>query len=151
MTTFRPAIADDLAQLDIRPEQPFAVAGRDQMVEHFERLGDAWTFSEDGEPFMVAGLIQAWPGRGIAWAVVGAHRTWGGMMRAGAELMNLMEWELSHRFHRIEAYADCFPLDWWVACDWFLQRLGFHREGVLSRYTQDGRDQCIYARVRHDG
>lgn len=151
MIDARVADADDLFQLDIRPEQPSALAHRRHMAEQFERLGESWTFTAGGRVLVVAGLMQMWPGRALAWSVVADHRPWREMMAVGAEMRRLLAHYLGHRYHRIEAYADAEPLEWWLTCDWWLRRLGFNEEGRLSRFTQDGRDQMVYARVRHDG
>lgn len=104
---------------------------------------EAYTALVDGEPVAIAGLIEMWPGRAIAWSFVGANA--GPHMvritRAVERFLGLCE----HR--RIEAYVD--PN--FEAGHRWMRLLGFDREtpGVMRAFTPDGRDQVLYARVNH--
>jgi hypothetical protein len=121
------------------------------MARAIENLPESRTFFHAGRPIVIAGLVEQWPGRAVAWTVVSEHRQFQAMALVAGQLEQIVQELLSTRYHRIEAYADTQPLAWWRGADWWLRKMKFNREGVLSRFTEDGRDQAIYARVRHDG
>lgn len=152
MVTVRPATAADVLTIEVRGQQDRGPDAQSYVAENFDRLGDAWTFvRETGELLIVCGVMTVWPGRGMAWSMVAEDRPWQDMMEAGGILNQMLENRLKSDYHRIESYADCEPASFYKACDWWLNKLGFHFEGYLEQFTQDGRGQYIYSRTRSDG
>lgn len=91
------------------------------------------------EPIASAGIIQLWPGRAYAWAYIGekAARHWKTVHRAVVEALDGARWR------RIEMAVDVRDpgAKRWAA------HLGFDFEGVARKWTTDGRDVEIWARV----
>jgi hypothetical protein len=57
-----------LALLSVQSAQ---LAGIDQFKDSpIEAFGQAWTAIENGVPIACAGIVQIWPGRGYAWALL---------------------------------------------------------------------------------
>lgn len=91
------------------------------------------------EPIASAGVIQLWPGRAYAWAYIGeqAARHWKTVHRAVSAALDGAKWR------RIEMAVDVRDpgAKRWAA------HLGFDFEGVARKWTTDGRDVEIWARV----
>ena len=107
---------------------------------HVERLGAAWTVLSEDQPIACAGVLEIWPDRGLAWALVGedAGREFIALHRAVSNYLKQAPWK------RVEAYVDAKFINGhrWVRI------LGFDREGYLSAFMQDGTDMVLYSRVR---
>lgn len=135
---FRP---DHLKELPLQLAQAHlsaTVAGKEYAAAL--SLGEAYAALIEGRPVACAGLVEMWPGRAIAWALLsrdaGPHFL--KIHRAVARMLDLCP------CHRVEAYADAgFP----AASRW-LETLGFAREGVMRAFTADRRDCFLYARIR---
>lgn len=106
-------------------------------------LGDAWTgVSEGGVLLGCAGLVQMWPGRSHAWALLSVD--------AAAHMLAITR-EIRSRLaatpsRRIEMTADAeFP----EAQRWAVM-LGFTLETPtpMRAYLPGGRDAYLYARVK---
>ncbi len=91
------------------------------------------------EPIASAGVIELWPGRAYAWAYIGeqAARHWKTVHRAVHAALDGARWR------RIEMAVDVRDpgAKRWAA------HLGFDFEGVARKWTTDGRDVEIWARV----
>lgn len=91
------------------------------------------------EPIASAGVIELWPGRAYAWAYIGeqAARHWKAVHRAVNAALDGARWR------RIEMAVDVRDpgAKRWAA------HLGFDFEGVAKKWTTDGRDVEIWARV----
>ena len=91
------------------------------------------------EPIASAGVIELWPGRAYAWAYIGeqAARHWKTVHRAVNAALDGARWR------RIEMAVDVRDpgAKRWAA------HLGFDFEGVARKWTTDGRDVEIWARV----
>lgn len=99
-----------------------------------------WTLVEDGVVLGCGGLVECWENRAQAWTLISepllerfrtAHR----MVRA-----KLAE----APWRRIEMDVDT---EHKAAIAW-AEHLGFVAEGVRRKYTVDGRDMILFARVR---
>jgi hypothetical protein len=104
--------------------------------------GHAWTGIVDGKPIGCAGVLEVWPGRGYAWALLdqecGPHLL--AITRAvRAKLMAVP-------FKRIEMAVDA---DFENARRW-ARMLGFVQETPkpMRAYTPDGRAAYLYALVK---
>ena len=91
------------------------------------------------EPIASAGVIELWPGRAYAWAYIGeqAARHWKTVHRAVNAALDASRWR------RVEMAVDVRDpgAKRWAA------HLGFKFEGVARKWTTDGRDDEIWARV----
>lgn len=98
----------------------------------------AWTAVHDGVPLCCGGLIEVWPGRAYAWALldrdVGPH-----MLALTREIRSLLA---AAPFRRIEmAVKEHFePGRRWA------ELLGFRLEVLAMRYMPDGGNALIYVR-----
>lgn len=104
-----------------------------------ECTGLAHTAMLDGEPIAAAGIIELWPGRAYAWAYIGeqAQWHWKTVHRAVGAALNGARWR------RVEMAVDVRDpgAKRWAA------HLGFTFEGVARKWTTDGRDVELWARV----
>lgn len=134
---------EHLKALKLQPAQAFC--GSQITAEVLEGLQDveAYTALIDGEPIAIAGLIELWPGRAMAWSFLGEKA--GPHMLALTRVIGRFLKMCEHA--RIEAYVD--PT--FEAGHRWMELLGFEREtpGAMRRFTPDGRDQTLYARVKH--
>jgi len=102
---------------------------------------DAYTALEGDEVLACAGTIEAAPGRAIAWAYISQHvgSRMMGVTKAVKRFLDMAE------YRRIEMDVDC---DFAQAHRW-ARMLGFEMECERRRkYSPDGRDCALYARIR---
>ncbi len=101
--------------------------------------GPAYSAVDGDAVFACAGLIPQWEGRAVAWALIAAEagRSMIGIHKAVGRAMRL------HAYRRIETAV---ASDFEQGHRW-ARMLGFEREGLMKRYTPDGRDCHLYARV----
>jgi len=136
---FQPAHLDALAQapaaamLQARPEIHGALAAS----------GLNWTAVDGHRVIMSAGIVPVWPGRALAWAMVGAvpRRRWPAIT---ARVGQAIEEGHAAGYRRIEATV----LHGFTAGHRWLQRLGFELRCFLPAYDTEGRDHWLYDRVR---
>lgn len=102
--------------------------------------GHAFTALDDRGPIACAGVYELWPGRALAWGLIGASagRHFVGIHRAVLGFLTAAPWR------RVEASVDC---DFQAGQRW-IRLLGFSYEGTMRAYTPDGRDQDLFARVK---
>lgn len=104
--------------------------------------GDARTALLDGRPIACAGVIELWPGRGYAWALLdrssGRHML--PITRAVRGFLDSAPWR------RVEMAVDAKFL---AGCRW-ADLLGFVREtpAPMRAFAPNGADCFLYARVR---
>ena len=96
-----------------------------------------------GQVVACGGLAECWPGRQLAWMLVGERvhpGEWG-------EILEETRRGLDHAFdagaRRIEALVD---VEHEAGINW-IRRLGFTVEGLMRAYSPAGRDCLIYARL----
>jgi hypothetical protein len=108
-------------------------------AEYDAAKGPAMTLERHGaHGFAViacAGLAEIWPGRFMAWALLGRLT-----LREFALIRQACVRVLDATPGRVEATA-AFP-----AAEAFLVKVGFEKEGVMRAYWQ-GRDYALFARV----
>jgi RimJ/RimL family protein N-acetyltransferase len=89
-----------------------------------------------------AGILFQWPGRGVAWTLLGEIRRaeWVAVARRMESML-----QSAHRTgtRRIEAAADAE----FAAGNRLLRMLGFQPEGRMRAYSPEGRDHILYARI----
>lgn len=112
-------------------------------LEHGKQIADchgiARTALMDDEPLACAGMIELWQGRAYAWAYIAEHAKhhFKAVHRAVTEALSQAPWR------RIEMAVDVRDpgAKRWAA------HLGFEFEGIARKWTTDGRDVEIWARV----
>lgn len=102
--------------------------------------GPAYSLVDGDAVFATAGLIPQWENRAHAWALISAE--------VGPHMYLLHKAVLRtftlHNFKRIETAVDC---NFKQGHRW-MELLGFEREGCMRKYTPDGRDCDLYARIQ---
>jgi len=130
----------DLMNLELQPTQAHM---RDTMTPQYCRDllagGDSFCATVDGYPIACIGLIHHWATRKYVWAFLSpsAGRYMLALTRAVAQ------WLKYHGAGRIETAVDCRnakDIRW-------AEHLGFVREGTMRKWTPDGCDVYLYARI----
>lgn len=101
----------------------------------------SYTALTAGQPIACGGVVELWPGRAEAWAVLGdtCRKDFVALHNAARRLLDFVE------VRRIEAVVAVG----FVAGHRWLQALGFRMEAPrMLRYGWDGLDYSLYARVR---
>ncbi|KVE27256.1 GNAT family acetyltransferase [Burkholderia singularis] len=135
-------VPEHILSIGLQPAQAH-VAGvlTHAYAEHLCSLpGVGWALVENGVTLGCGGIVEIWENRAQAWTLISpelllrfrlAHR----MVR---DVLNDAPWR------RIEMDVDaehCAGISW-------ARRLGFIEEGVRRKYTVDGRDVILFARVK---
>lgn len=131
---------EHLKRLRVQPAQQSCLAYLTEELLADAVHMDAYTALVDGAPVAVAGLMDFWPGRAMAWSYIGEGAGLH-MVRLTRAIRNFLD---GQEIRRIEAYVD--P-DFEAGLRW-IELLGFTREGRLRAFMPDGRDTVIFARVR---
>lgn len=133
--------AEHLALLELQDAQLSlsGVISEPGYAQSIAKAGQAFTALDGQTVILCAGLIEAWQGRAIAWALVSKHagRHFFSIHRAVDGFLKQTE------YRRIEATVQAdFPQAWrWI------QMLGFKHEGLMRCYAPDGSDHHLFARV----
>lgn len=112
-------------------------------LEHGRQITSAPGLSQtamlDGQPIACAGVIELWTGRAYAWAYLGeqAAGRFKAVHRAVGAVLALNRWR------RVEMAVDVRD----PGAKRWAHHLGFDFEGVARKWTTDGRDVEIWARV----
>ena len=138
IVTFQP---EHLARIRLQATQ--ATAQALMTIEHGQQIkaspGYAQAAILDGEPIAAAGVIELWPGRAYAWAYIGekAREHFKTIHRA---VHNALD---RNRCRRVEMAVDVRD----PGAKRWAHHLGFDYEGTARKWTIDGRDVEIWARV----
>lgn len=101
-----------------------------------------WTGMVDGNVVGIGGIQEMWPGRGLAWALMSPAINPREFVRITNKVRLVLEQAHRETFRRIEASVD-------VGFDnghrW-ARLLGFESEGLLRKFSPEGRDHIGYAR-----
>lgn len=102
--------------------------------------GVAWAVLLDGEPIACGGIAEAWRDRAIAWSMItpAVFDHFRLLHRCVLSVLDEAPWA------RIEMDVRA---DHASGCRW-AEHLGFEREGVRRRFTPDGGDMVLYAKVK---
>lgn len=130
--------------LAVRPQAAQKIVSGEVTPEYAAHLaslkGVGWAIVEDNVVFACGGIVEKWPGSGQSWAIFSdavlqrfrpVHRLVTGVLRDAP-------------WTRIEMDVDAEH----VAGIAWAERLGFVNEGLRRKYTVDGRDVYLFARVR---
>ena len=128
--------------INLQPAQQFALGllTPEYASQIVEQRGVGWTAMHEGRPIACAGIVEAWEGRGLAWALFSeqALRHFTSIHRAARNVLADAPWR------RIEMTVDATHEQ---GIRW-AQRLGFEQEGLMRSYTRDGRDCYLFARLK---
>lgn len=104
-------------------------------------LGEAWAVLADDEVIAVAGVTEAWEGRGIAWSLLSesAGRHMVSLTRAVRRYLDGL------KYRRLEMYVDA---QFSAGCRW-AGLLGFERETPkpMRSFTPNGNAAYLYGRI----
>ena len=138
-----PYRAEHLLELVLQPAQAWlAPIVTDEYRAALERAGPAFTALDGGRVVGCAGIIEHWPGRGVAWAMLAADIGPGfvALHRAARRYLDLkaprrLEIAVERRFAAGRRWA---------------LLLGFERETPkgMRGYGPDGATYDLYARIR---
>ena len=131
-----PFAHEHLAQINVQPAQRAGYEAASPLLN-----GPAYTALVDGKPVACAGVVEMWPQRGYAWALLDRD--------AGRHLLTLTR-EIRARldglgFRRIEIAVDAG----FAAGVRWARMLGFTCEtpSPMRAFTPEGRDCYLFARV----
>lgn len=128
--------ADHLAQIRPQAAQSFEAAVQGLAVPP----GDGWAAVVAGQTVAAAGLIELWPGRAYAWALLdrdaGQHMV--GIVRAIRSRLD------AACLRRIEMAVDAE----FKPGARFAELLGFHLESRARAYFPNGGEGLVYVRIR---
>lgn len=136
-----PFKAEHLDMIDLQDHQ----AGFSQQIADksygvsLERGSDSFTFVDDLKIIACCGIVTQWENRAVAWALMSrdAGKCMRGIVRAIDNYLKLK------RIRRVEAFTTC---DFKPGVR-MLQILGFRCEGMAEKYTPDGHDCYLFARL----
>ena len=139
-----------IKEIELRDNEKAGLASLPNFLDicrAYEMAGNAWTlFSPEGI-VCIAGVFPTWPGVGTAWSFTSElvkkyplsyFKATKKMMEAIADDMGL------HRIQTVTRAEDETASRW--AC-----HLGFELEGTMKRYSPDGKDCLMFARVINHG
>jgi hypothetical protein len=140
-----PMVPSHLHHMSIKDgELPFAKAvSIDTMLEMQSRLGLAVTALVHGKPVAMFGCVMIWTGVGEMWSIISddARRYPKQLTIVAKEFSDIVVQSLSlHRLQLTVRSDEPRALRW-------AEFLGFKTEGLLSKYSPDGVDTYILARV----
>ena len=107
----------------------------------------AWTALDGDTVVVCAGIVEAWQGRGIAWALLSRHLSPISFRRIHRWVKRALDDAHVRGLWRIETTID--P-DFDNAVRW-AAALGFRYEGHMRMYGPDKRDHLLVARIRESG
>lgn len=92
-----------------------------------------------------AGILHQWPGRALAWAIIGEARPleWSAIVKRMSLVIGAAE---RAGLRRLEAQADAAFIP---GCR-LLEMLSFKREALMRRFSPAGRDCWLYARLAEE-
>lgn len=142
-----PMVPSHLKYMNIKPEQlPAArVVSMDIMLDMQSQLGMAVTALVHGKPVAMFGCIKIWTGVGEMWSIISddARRYPKQLTLVAGAFSDIVTQSLSlHRLQITVRSDEPRALRW-------AKYLGFEIEGLMRKYSPDGTDTYILARVNH--
>lgn len=113
----------------------------DSYAESLAESKWAYTLMLDGRIIGCLGVLEIWPGRGMAWALLADEI--GAAMIAVHRIVHRFLWS-ECPLTRVEAYVDAR----FEAGHRWVHRLGFEREGLMRQFGQHGGDMVMWSRIR---
>lgn len=137
-----PFKAEHLEMIELQPHQAgfSTYIAQKQYGKSLEQGSESFTAIADGKVVGCAGLVFQWEQRALAWALLshdaGKHMI--SIVRKIDKYLNFRD------VRRVEATAICG----FKPGARLLEMLGFKYEGLAEKYTPDGEDVLMYAKVR---
>lgn len=105
-----------------------------------KKAGPCFTITEGEDVVMCSGMVNMWENRAQAWALIsqGAGAHFVRIFRAMKSYLDLQD------TRRIEAVVDAN----FEQGHRMMRMLGFQHEGLMRAYLPDGRDACLYGRIK---
>lgn len=133
---------DHLLSIELQSAQAFAqtLLTREYAESIVGQTGVGWTVAKDGRPVACGGIAEQWPGRAEAWTLLSdeALLMFRHVHRVARGAIANAPW--SRVEMKVDAQHD-------AGVRW-ARRLGFECEGLMRKYTTDGRDIFLFARVK---
>lgn len=132
--------ASFIATLDIQPAQAEQMALTPENLAVLLTSGSVWAAYREGVPVAIAGLLEFWPGRVVAWAYIGR--------RAGPAMLKVTRMarrELAriHAVHAGQGRIELCVQDGHDAGGRWARQLGFFVESRMRRFY-GGKDYYMY-------
>ena len=102
-----------------------------------------WTGLVDGRVVGVCGIQEKWKGRGLAWALLTTGLTARDFLRAHNKVREILDLAQIQKLVRVETAV----LVKHEEANRWARTLGFEREGLMKKYSPEGNDAWLYARV----
>lgn len=140
----------DLSCINLQPEH---AKWREQLLapgyaEALDTPGRAWTAIEGKKVLGSGGFSPQWPGRSIAWAVIGTEIP----VRAWPRVKNTVKREIEKEMQRQKDECGHARIEFTVPAHFapglrLAAALGFTVEGAMPKYGPEGADQYLFAKV----
>ena len=135
-----------ISLMDLRGDYIDDVFTEKNGIDHLEecaRIGDSFTLISEGRILCVGGIFPLWPGVGQVWLIPSVHGLAKPMVfvRHIKRMLNSMQ--ETGKYHRVQAIISTQL----TRGDRWIEYLGFTKEGLLRKYTPQGTDYFMYAKV----
>jgi len=120
------------------------VSEYEEILRNFQTSRYSFTGVKDGEIVAVGGMMPMWEGVGEGWAITSTliHKEIFWFHRfVVRDIVGKMK---ERKIHRLQATVH---QDNTISMKW-LKRMNFIEEGCLHKYSPDGADYYMYARIR---
>jgi hypothetical protein len=147
MIEFKQATREGVLSIfpQLQQNNEMAAIGRDAFARNLIPLDERAIAVYDGDQCIGAyGIVELWPGVARVWALFSDTLIENHPVLLGLHARRDIQKADQFGFHRIEATADAEHKNAAV----FLKGLGFDLECCMRRYTTDGKDTYLYARVK---
>lgn len=111
----------------------------EDIIQEVQESPHTWTVCSGDLPVCIWGKVPVWQGRCILWALMGegSRSCMRSLIQFGKETISSMP-EI-----RIEATVK----KGFHSGIRFLELLGFYREGLMHKFSAEGHDEYLYARI----
>ena len=136
----RPYVYTDLLNINLQQAQISMsnLIANDDYAKSLE--GNSFSGVVDNNVIACGGIMDIWQGRGVAWMLLSSNISKWFLKIDRAIRVQIAQSDLQ----RLEAYCYCDHLE---GKRW-LELLGFQQEGIMKKFTPDGKDHYLYARVK---
>ena len=133
---------DDLLKLDLQSGQAiFKEFTGDKSYAKWLMSGDSYSLFEGDRLLCCAGVIEIWGGRAHGWAFISEQVDGADLLKITRAAKRLFD---ASPYQRIETTVD---IGFTQGHRW-AKLLGMEYEGTHKKYSPDGIDVCMYARIK---
>lgn len=112
-----------------------------EYAKALEAAGPAYTAMDGSEVIACAGLAEQWAGRATAWSILSKHVTGSKFVRLHKIVQRFLDMQ---DYARLEMTVD---QGFEQGVRW-AEMLGFECEGLMRKYSPNGTNCYLYARVK---